>query len=51
MLMANSRIFFTSDTHFGHKNIIEYYDRPFDSIEQINDFIINKSLILILKWS
>ena len=29
-------IFFTSDLHLGHKNIIKHCDRPFSSIEQMN---------------
>lgn len=29
-------IFFTSDTHFGHHNIIEYCKRPFSDIEDMN---------------
>lgn len=34
--------FFTSDLHFSHNNIIEYYDRPYESIEEMNDAIINQ---------
>lgn len=29
-------IWFTSDHHFGHTNIIRYCDRPFDSVAQMN---------------
>lgn len=34
-------IFFTSDTHFGHKNIVEYCNRPFKSLDDMNYKIIN----------
>jgi calcineurin-like phosphoesterase family protein len=35
-------VFFTSDTHFNHKNIIEYCDRPFDSIEEHDEYLIEQ---------
>ena len=34
-------IYITSDTHFCHNNIIEYDERPFNNIEEMNDVIIN----------
>ena len=35
-----SEVFFTSDTHFDHFNIIEYCDRPFTNVKAMNEHII-----------
>lgn len=35
-------IWFTSDTHFGHQNIIKFCDRPFESVDHMNSAIVNR---------
>lgn len=35
-------IFFTADLHLGHKNIINYCERPFDDVHKMNSQIIEQ---------
>ena len=34
-------LFFIADTHFGHDNIIKYCDRPFASVPDMDEALIN----------
>jgi len=34
--------FYTADEHFGHRNIIQYCDRPFSSVEEMDREIIRR---------
>jgi calcineurin-like phosphoesterase family protein len=36
------KLFFTSDDHFGHKNIIKYCDRPFTDVHEMNKVLIER---------
>lgn len=39
--MVEHKLFFTSDYHFGHFNIIRYENRPFKDVESMNKALIN----------
>lgn len=39
-LGKSDNVFFTSDTHFCHGNIIRYCNRPFESIQEMNEKLI-----------
>ena len=34
--------FFTSDTHFDHKNVIQYSNRPFQTVDEMNMAMVEK---------
>lgn len=36
------KTFFTSDTHFFHKNILNFSHRPYETIEEMNEGLIDK---------
>lgn len=35
-------IYFTSDLHFGHRNVIRFDNRPFSSVEEMDAALIER---------
>ena len=36
------KVFFTSDLHFGHANVIRFDGRPFETVEEMNEELIRR---------
>ena len=41
-----SKVFFTSDHHFGHENIIRFCNRPWATISEHNRALIANCIVL-----
>lgn len=42
MLINTNNIFFTSDTHYGHGKIIQYCNRPFNSVPEMDEELVQR---------
>jgi calcineurin-like phosphoesterase family protein len=42
LFKTNPKVWFTSDTHFGHTNVINYCNRPFATKEEMNKALIKQ---------
>lgn len=43
-------VWFTSDTHFYHENILRYCSRPFKDISEMNETLIRRWNETVLSW-
>lgn len=41
-IMSDRKIFFTSDLHFGHENVIRFDNRPFETVEEMDAELIRR---------
>ena len=39
-ILKGSNVWFTADEHYGHRNIIKYCDRPFNSLDEMDELLI-----------
>ena len=37
-----SKIYFTSDLHFGHENVIRFDNRPFETVDEMDAELIRR---------
>ena len=47
----SQEIFFTSDFHFGHANIIKFCNRPYSSVDEMNERLIENYNSVVKKGS
>lgn len=40
-LKDNQKLYFTSDLHLGHRNVIRFCDRPYENEKQMNQCLID----------
>jgi calcineurin-like phosphoesterase family protein len=42
MVFDDDKVFFTSDPHFGHKNIIRFCNRPYEDLDEMHKDMIER---------
>ena len=39
---SRQKTFFTSDLHLGHENVLRFDNRPFQTVEEMNEELIRR---------